>query len=195
MKQKLAKIISYLFIPPINLLVTFIILSNQIYVDNELKLITILIALIFGFILPISVFVYLRKKGKIVNDDATKKGERTLPYAIGLGLAINALILSLIFQLHSLIIALWVAYIFIQTVMLIVNLYWKISAHLIGIGIPFATLFFLFQSDALFLFVIPLLVGWARLTLKVHTLTQVIAGFLLGALPTYFILKETIKLL
>ncbi len=195
MKNKIAKIISYLFIPPINLLVTFIVLSNQIYIDTELKLKTIVIALIFGLILPIAVFVYLRKKGKIINDDATIKDERTLPYVIGLGLAINALILSFIFELHPLIIALWLAYIVIQLAMLIINLSWKISAHLIGVGIPFATFLFLFQSEAIYLIIIPIIVGWGRITLKVHTPLQVLAGFLLGALPTYIILNESIRLL
>ena len=195
MKNKIAKIISYLFIPPVNLLIAFIVLSNQIYINAELKFNTILIALIFGVILPISVFVYLRFKGKIINDDATVKDERTLPYIIGTGLAINALTLSYIFELHPLIIALWFSYIVIQIVMLIINYFWKISAHLIGVGIPFATFLFLFQLDALYLILIPIIVGWGRLTLKVHTPMQVISGFLLGALPTYFILSESIRLL
>ncbi len=195
MKNKIAKIISYLFIPPINLLITFIILSNQIYVDVELKIITILIASLFGLIFPISVFAYLRLKGKIIDDDATAKDERTLPYIIGTGLAINALLLAFIYELHPLILALWVAYIFIQIVMLIINYYWKISAHLIGVGIPFATFIFLFQSDAIYLILIPIIVGWARLALKVHTPMQVLSGFLLGVLPTYFILSESIRLL
>ncbi len=195
MKQKIAKITSYLFIPPINLLVTFIILSNQIYIEAELKFITILLASIFGLILPIVVFVYLRFKGRIINDDATAKDERTLPYIIGTGLAINAIILAYIFELHPLIIALWFSYIFIQILMLIINFYWKISAHLIGVGIPFATFIFLFQTDVIYLIIIPIIVGWARLTLKVHTPMQVLFGFLLGALPTYFILNESIKLL
>ena len=177
------------------LLITFMVISNQIYIYTELKFKTIVIALIFGLILPIAVFVYLRKKGKIINDDATIKDERMLPYVIGLGLAINALILSFIFNLHPLIIALWFAYIVIQLVMIIINLYWKISAHLIGIGIPFATLYFLFQFDVIYLILVPIIVGWARLTLKVHTPMEVIAGFLLGVLPTYIILIESIWLL
>ena len=193
MKNKTAKIISYLFIPPINLLITFVVLSNQIYIDTELKFVTILIALIFGLILPISVFVYLRQKGKIINNDATMKGERTLPYVIGLGLAINAIILAFIFELHPLIIALWLAYIVVQLAMIIINLYWKISAHLIGLGIPFATFYFLFQSDVIYLILIPIIVGWARINLKVHTPTQVLSGFFLGVLPTYIILSESIR--
>ncbi len=195
MKHKIAKIISYLFVPPFNLFIIFLILSNQIYIDNYLRFLTLIIAAIFGVILPISVFVFLRKKGKIINDDATIKGERTLPYLIGIGLAINALILAFIFELHPLIIALWFSYIIIQIAMVIINLYWKISAHLIGVGIPFATFFFLFQSDVFYLILIPIIVGWARLTLKVHTPMQVFFGFLLGALPTYLILSESIRLL
>ena len=40
---------------------------------------TILIALIFGFILPITLFLILRKKGKLVDQDASIKEERTFP--------------------------------------------------------------------------------------------------------------------
>ena len=194
MDQKLAKIISYLFIPPINLLVTFIVLADQIYIDPQMKMTTIIIAAVFGVILPISVFIYLRKKGKIINDDATIKDERNLPYIIGLGLAINALILSFIYGLHPLILALWGAYSLIQIAMIITNLYWKISAHLIGVGIPFATFFFLFQTNSLVLLIIPIVVGWSRLKLKVHTPMQILAGFFLGIIPTYFILNNTLRL-
>lgn len=195
MKHNLAKIISYMFVPPINLLFIFIVLSNQIYINPELKFVSIVISAIFGLILPVTVFIYLRKKKRIVNDDATIKGERTLPYVIGTGLSINALVLSIIFGLHPLIIALWIAYILIQIAMLIINLYWKISAHLIGVGIPYATILFLFQTEYIYLILIPIIIGWARFTLKVHTPMQIVAGFLLGTIPTYFILTESIKLL
>lgn len=193
MKNKIAKIISYTLAPPFNLLAVFILLANQIYIDVELKFRTIAIATIFGVILPIFVFVYLRIKGKIINDDATQKGERTLPYVIGVGLSLNALVLSFVFELHPLVLALWGSYILVQIIMLIINLYWKISAHLIGVGIPFGALVFLFETEFSYLIIIPIAVAWARLELKVHTPAQVISGFLLGALPTYFILNEAIK--
>jgi membrane-associated phospholipid phosphatase len=195
MKQKLAKTISYLFAPPFNLMAIFLVLATSIYADNNLIIKTLLLAFIFGLLFPVVVFVYLRKKGKIINDDATEKGERTLPYAIGIGLSIIALLLSYLFELHSFILALWSSYILIQTAMIAINRYWKISAHLIGIGIPIAVLFFLFQLNAILFLIIPLIIGWARLTLKVHTPMQVFAGFLLGALPTYFILQASIQLI
>jgi len=187
MKQKTAKIISYVFAPPFNLMAGFILLSNHIYNENVLIAETLLIAFIFGVLFPIIVFVYLRTKGKIINDDATEKRERTLPYAIGLGLSIVALWLSNFLNLHHLVLALWSSYILIQTAMIIINKFWKISAHLIGVGIPFAVLLFLLNTEYLYLITIPIIIGWARLTLKVHTPLQVLSGFLLGVIPTYFI--------
>jgi len=194
MKIKLAKIISYVFVPPVSLMIIFTILANQIYIDSRLIFQTLLIASIFGFILPVFVFLFLRKNGKIINDDATLKEERTVPFLIGIGLAIIALVLSIIYGLHPLIFALWLSYILIQIVVILINLKWKISAHLVGIGIPYATFIFLFQSEFGYVLLIPFLIGWARLTLKVHTPLQVLAGFLLGTIPTYYILTESIRL-
>jgi len=194
MKTKLAKIISYVFVPPVSLMIIFIILANQIYINSILKFQTLLIAAMFGFILHVFVFLFLRKNGKIINDDATLKEERTVPFLIGIGLAIIALIFSYIYGLHSLIIALWISYIITQVFVIIINLNWKISAHLVGIGIPYATFIFLFQTDFIYVLLIPIIIGWARLELKVHTFPQVFAGFILGTIPTYIILLESIKL-
>jgi len=194
MKIKLAKIISYIFVPPVSLMIIFIILANQIYIDSRFKFLTLVIAAMFGFILPVFVFLFLRKNGRIINDDATLKEERTVPFLIGIGLAIIALIFSYFNELHSLILALWTSYILIQIVVILINLNWKISAHLVGIGIPYATFIFLFKTEFSYVLFIPILIGWARLTLKVHTPLQIVAGFLLGTIPTYFILTQFIKL-
>lgn len=194
MKIKLAKIISYIFVPPVSLMIIFIIIANQIYIDTRLKFMTLVIAAMFGFILPVFVFLFLRKNGKIINDDATLKEERTVPFLIGIGLAIIALSFSYFYELHSLILALWISYILIQIVVVLINLNWKISAHLVGIGIPYATFIFLFKTEFSYVLLIPILIGWARLTLKVHTPLQIVAGFLLGTIPTYFILTQFIKL-
>ncbi|PIQ09406.1 MAG: hypothetical protein COW71_06675 [Ignavibacteriales bacterium CG18_big_fil_WC_8_21_14_2_50_31_20] len=194
MKIKLAKIISYIFVPPVSLMIIFIIIANQIYIDTRLKFMTLVIAAMFGFILPVFVFLFLRKNGKIINDDATLKEERTVPFLIGIGLAIIALIFSYFHELHSLILGLWISYILIQIVVVLINLNWKISAHLVGIGIPYATFIFLFKTEFSYILFIPILIGWARLTLKVHTPLQIVAGFLLGTIPTYFILTQFIKL-
>lgn len=194
MKNILSKIISYAFVPPISLMIVFTLLSNQIYIDSSLKSKTLIIAAIFGMILPIIVFLFLRKKGQIINDDATLKEERTIPFIIGVGLAVIGLVLSLILGLHPLILALWFSYIFTQIIVIIINLSWKISAHMVGIGIPYAAFIFLFQTEYFYVLLIPIIIGWARLALKVHTPIQVITGFLLGTIPTYIILTESIRL-
>jgi len=67
----------------------------------------------------------------------------------------------------------------------IINFWWKISAHMIGIGGLAGALFALNgQIDIAFFFPIVLfvagLIGFARLALEAHTNAQVYTGFLLG---------------
>ncbi|MBV8246465.1 MAG: phosphatase PAP2 family protein [Candidatus Eremiobacteraeota bacterium] len=59
--------------------------------------------------------------------------------------------------------------------------YWKISTHALGITAPLVALWLLYGRQPLpFLVLIPL-VCWARVHLKAHTVSQVIAGAALGA--------------
>ncbi len=59
--------------------------------------------------------------------------------------------------------------------------FWKISTHAVGITAPVVALTYLYGWDPLpFLILIPL-VGWSRVYLKAHTIAQVCAGTLLGA--------------
>ncbi len=62
--------------------------------------------------------------------------------------------------------------------------YWKISTHALGITAPLIALSILYGRQTLpFLILIPM-VGWARYYVKAHTVAQIIAGALLGAVTT-----------
>lgn len=188
-----AQIVSYLFVPPINLQIIFILLAYQIY-DESVKLHeTILIATLFGLILPISVFIYFRSKGKIIDNDASLKGERNTPYFIGILLTMAAFILSVYLKLHPFIISLWISYLLTSFLLLLINIYWKISAHAIGIAIPSATLYFLFGIYSLPFILIIIAVLWSRIYLGLHTITQVIIGFLLGYSVTSILLNNSLR--
>ena len=66
----------------------------------------------------------------------------------------------------------------------IITRYWKISTHALGITAPLVALTYLFGREPLpFMVLIPI-VGWARVYLRAHTLLQVIAGTVLGAVST-----------
>jgi len=195
MMKVLAKSISYLFIPPLNLLAIFTYLAVSVYTDSTLRNKTILIAAIFGFVLPLIVFFYLRWKGKIVDNEASDGSERTTPYLIGIGLSVLGAMLSMVFELHPFIVALWLSYVLTSFILVLINKRWKISAHAIGVSIPFAVLIFQLGNSAYYFIAIPILVSWARIYLKLHDIYQVVAGFLLGYLVTYYLMNLSLNLI
>ncbi len=63
-----------------------------------------------------------------------------------------------------------------------INIFWKISIHCVGVGGATALLFPIAGvGKAWPVMLTVLLVGWARLRLGAHTVPQVLAGFTLGA--------------
>jgi membrane-associated phospholipid phosphatase len=129
----------------------------------------------------------MRRRGRIVDVDATVKEERTLPYAVGILFSLAALIILYLFGSHSMIIGLWAAYILNSGVLLLINKTWKMSAHAMGVAIPFAALLFIGNLAAVILFFILILVCWSRIKLGVHTLSQVTLGSLSGMLFTLLV--------
>jgi len=66
----------------------------------------------------------------------------------------------------------------------VITMYWKISTHAVGITAPLVASLYLFGREPLPFFILIPIVGWARVYLKAHTVSQVIAGTALGALST-----------
>ena len=192
--KKLAKLVSYLFIPPLNLLLIFIYLSFNVYDDVSLQLKTISIAAVFGFIFPLLLFFYLRRKGEIVDNEASVRSERTTPYLFGIGFSVLGAMFSMVFELHPFIVALWLSYVLTSVILVLINKRWKISAHAIGVGIPFAVLLFLLGNSAYYFVLILILVTWARVYLRLHDIYQVIAGLLLGYIVTYYLMNLSLNL-
>ncbi|MDR3667596.1 MAG: hypothetical protein P4L35_12200, partial [Ignavibacteriaceae bacterium] len=81
-KKLIARIISTLFVPPSFALILFILFAFKYETDPNKILLSVFTALAFSFSFPIILFFILRKKGKIINSDATIKEERTLPFII-----------------------------------------------------------------------------------------------------------------
>ena len=72
-KDKLARIVSTVFVPPSFTIIIFTIFALYLETDFTKILVTIIVALIFGFISPIVLFLHYRKRGKIVDIDASIK--------------------------------------------------------------------------------------------------------------------------
>ena len=184
--HKFARFISTLFVPPVFTIIIFTIFALTLESENSKRIITILIALTFGFVAPIILFLILRKKGKLIDADASIKEERTVPFTIAVIFYIIALFLMIKFDLNIISIAFWFCYISNTLITIFINKYWKISAHAMGASGPFSAMFFAFGWLGLILLPIVVLVGWSRIKLKCHNFNQVAAGILLAFLSTYY---------
>lgn len=185
-KDKLARIVSTVFVPPSFTIIIFTVFAFHLETNFTKILVTILVALLFGFISPIVLFLHYRKKGKIVDIDASKKEERTVPMSISLIYFIIGFIILLFFEVSIISIAFWFCYISNTLIAIIINNKWKISAHTMGASGPIAAVTFVFGAITLIFLVITFLVGWSRIQLKCHTLEQVLAGGIFAFISTYF---------
>ena len=185
-KDKLARIVSTVFVPPSFTIIIFTIFALYFEIDFIKILVTILVALIFGFISPIFLFLQYRKRGKIVDIDASIKEERTVPMSISLIFYIIGLIFLLVYKVNIISIAFWFCYISNTLIAITINKKWKISAHTMGASGPIAALTIVFGPVSLIYLVISVLVGWSRIQLKCHSFGQVMAGGIFAFISTYF---------
>lgn len=185
-KNKLARIISTIFIPPTFTLIIFLTFALQLENESGKMLLTILIALIFGFIAPIVLFLFLRKSGKIIDIDASIKEERTFPFLIAIIFYLIGLALMIYFDLNIIIKAFWFCYVSNTFLTIIINRFWKISAHSMGVSGSMAGLYFVLGCYSFLLIPLIFIIGWSRIKLKCHTFLQVLVGTILAYASTFF---------
>lgn len=89
------------------------------------------------------------------------------------------------FNLNIISIAFWFCYISNTLITIFINNYWKISAHAMGASGPFSAMVFSFGLIGFIMLPIVLLVGWSRIKLKCHSLSQVVIGVLLAFISVY----------
>jgi len=191
--HKFARIISTLFVPPAFTIIIYSIFAFTLESDLSKSIETILIAFIFGFLAPIALFLLLRKKGKIIDQDASIKEERTFPFLIAILFYLIGLVLMINFGLNIISIAFWICYISNTLMTIFINKYWKISAHAMGAAGPFAAVTFAFGWIGFVILPFVVIVGWSRIELKCHTASQVVAGILFAFFSVYIQMSLILK--
>ena len=148
-------------------------------------------------IIPASSIYFLKKAGLIKDYSLTEKNDRLIPYFLSfLSYAL------LVYYFNSAGLYMWfistlVAPMILIAVTAIINIFWKISAHMIGIGgLIGCTLSVCYNVKGInpfilfiILFILAGCLGVARLVLKKHTPAQVYIGFLVGITISYFCVK------
>lgn len=184
--QKIARVISTLFVPPSFSLITYILFAIFIEETSSKSIVLIIITTLFGFVFPILMFVIMRKKNIVSDQDALIKEQRTIPFLIATMIYLVGLLFLIYFDVSLITISFWFCFISNTLFTIIINKFWKISIHAMGASGAFAALVFAFGTVTFPFIIIVLLVGWSRIELKCHTLSQVITGIVLAFTSVYF---------
>ena len=185
MYRNFALTISFLFHPMIISLGVFAVLifTGIPSVGNPNYI--LLTCFIFSNLIPITTVFVLKKFGRIDDLDASVKDQRQFPLLLGIGYAgLGFLFLNLL-NANLLTQGLMFCYMTNTFLTLLINRFWKISIHSMGVSGPAAALWTNGNQFPILMGLIILAVCFSRVILKAHSPTQVFAGSLLGFGSTY----------
>jgi membrane-associated phospholipid phosphatase len=185
------KIISLVFQPLLMPTYGMILLMNMdIFTGLPLlwRWIAIVGTFLFTGIFPAIPIWLLMRKGEVHDLFISKKEERTMPYLFSfLAYVFWAIFMWRTMQFPTFIVAMGMGSALSIFIIVFINLRWKISAHVAGMGGLTGSIFGVCYRTAInpvWLFIVILaisaLVALARIELKAHTPGQVLAGFAVG---------------
>ncbi len=190
----IARIISTVFhpilIPTIGLLIIF---DTSTYVSYTmtlaLKQFVLMLIVMTTLIIPLLITLMLLNKGVISSIYMEKQKERNIPYLVSLAFYFFMLYMLFKVPVPKIIYQFAIGATLSVLLAFIINLKWKISAHMIGIGGLTGALFsiaILLNANITVYIVSTLilsgLMGTSRLALSAHTPSQVYSGFFLGVI-------------
>ncbi|MEP6985807.1 MAG: hypothetical protein ABI970_09425 [Chloroflexota bacterium] len=183
MNARWARVISNLLSPPMVWSILVFVIAFH-YAENRLQgLMWALTYAILVCLMPILFIAWRVHSGKISDLHMKERQERIIPFAVSIVCAIAAWQVLRMMNAPS-ILPLIAAVTLVELItMLVITFAWQISMHAMSISVAVVATGIVFGA-APALFVSPLLpiVGAARLRLQRHTLAQVIAGAVVGAL-------------
>lgn len=177
LKLKLARIISRISEPIFWLpLMIWLVLSNM-DIPRDKQAVYYLVLLIFVFIIPFTYFLYLVYIRKEFDFDITERTKR-IGFTLKSMASFSVAVASTYFMDKHLFILTVAVFISVLALVLI-TLKWKISFHGGLNSLIFSTVNYLYEWKFWWLFVFLIPIGWARLVMKKHDLSQLIAGIAL----------------
>ena len=188
-----AKTFTQIFSPlyaPMWAILWLLVFSNYRHIPLKPKLFILLVVLVFTVIVPKVMIFLLRRELNLSRWQFDMRSNRHLQY----GIAFVCSLTCMIFLMHR-----WSAFPFLsgvivsalvaEIVCLVINMWWKISVHMVGIG-GLAGLVVAFSNRFVFDPVLPTcviillggLMGTSQMILRQHTLLQLLVGFIVGLL-------------
>jgi len=169
----------------------YLVCASSTYISSsmspDITLVTYLALALFTIILPVLNILFLAKKGMIKSPFLHHREDRNLPYILYIVCYVILYYFLKPIFLPPVIYMILLGSAFTIAIALVINLKWKISAHMIGIGGALGSVLGVsirfsegLIPTIMWLFICAGLVGFSRLQLHAHSSSQVYAGFLLG---------------
>jgi len=197
--KKVYNIISLVFQPLLMPTYGMLLLTNMdVFQTLTLawRIMAVVGTLLFTGILPATPILLMIRKGEVHDLFISRREERTVPYIFSfLAYLFWAFFIYRILQLPFFMVAMSIGAAVSILAITLINLKWKISAHLAGIGALTGGLFGICYRMAIN--PIPLIIGIlfisalvaiSRIELKAHTPLQTLAGFVVGFFNRIFAL-------
>ena len=177
---ELAKLVSVAVAPPTILLLATVSFSlwSPIGLGTLSAPFSILICFLCFAFCPFFAVIYLYKK-KFSDLDVSNRHKRTPLLVIALASYAGGALIFALTNTKILVLLALGCYI-VSFIVMIVNLFWKVSIHCAGVTGPIFSLVFVFGTAALPLCTIIGLVAWSRIKLNNHTFMQTLAGTLIS---------------
>ena len=149
--------------------------------------------IVLTVVIPVLLLLYLKHKGRISSLYLDSQDERTIPYVYTVVCyGFWAYFLRGTMGLPDLMLWVSLGAMVALGIVTVVNRWWKISAHLTGMGgllggvCSYALYYSILPSSLLvFLLLAALLLMYARIYLEAHTPLQVVCGMLVGLVSTF----------
>ncbi|TMI39511.1 hypothetical protein E6H23_08895 [Candidatus Bathyarchaeota archaeon] len=146
----------------------------------------LVIAIVFATLVPLGLLFYLTRKRIIPDLYASDRDSRAIAFVgVLISYFLGGVALGLT-RAIPIVTGLMLCYFVNGFIAMLISLKWKISVHAWGITGPLTSLIFQFGLllSPIWLLVVP--VGWARLEMKAHSLSQILAGAMIAIPLTWF---------
>jgi len=182
---QLAVLLSNIFIPPTWAILVFWSLSIKFGYSFGQVVLWGTTGTLFAAVIPVLYVKWLQKRGAITHKHIPIRSQRHGPYVLSLAFLLLTLDLLYVFKVPPFLLAAVLTLAGNTIAIFIVNLFFKISAHMLGTAGPLVILTFAFGWWIAPLYFFLFLIGWSRIFLRAHTQAQVIWGGLAGLFLTY----------
>jgi hypothetical protein len=202
MSEKFARVLSILLHPVWMPAFAFLILLNtstffQLVIPQQMLMAIYIVIGLSTLLIPLLSVAFLYHKGIIHSLEMTERRERNIPYLINITCMLLAFYMLTQLRAPFLFGKIMLGASIALAITFIINLKWKISIHMIGIGGICGVLFglseLLYEDSHASLLISLLfsgLLGTARLSLNAHMPSQVYSGWVLGFMCEYILMSS-----